>query len=941
MLQTELVVPATCSSGLKRGLVGPYLRAETIHLDETDIVLRYLTQTRDWGVMIDVGAHTGSSCIPFVKSGWRVVAIEPNRINRSQLKNKLAALSVDEQQNIDVHEVAVSDRKVKNATLYHSDVSSGISGLSKFHESHWEVGRVEVDTLKGVLDGYSFENIEFLKIDIEGFDYFALQGFPWNRFKPNIIECEFEDLKSIPLGYKWTEICDYLVGKGYDVLISEWHPIVEYGIQHDWRCLKRYPCELSDDTAWGNVVAIAQHENLEEIVNGFITSPFPNSILAAPNSFSHDRFHGGACAIRDGYFIPADDRSGESYVRKVYHGHYMPGQNIVARLTFTTDVPGKLRVRLIRHGQGPAEHTDKVVTIVRGVNEFVVPHNIQHYQLHFGVQLHCIEPYEVHLEGVTSELVFMDYGSTSTGISNDIQNSVRNTTRRLFENTVGHQTKIESQTKLAKAAFLVSILSNTNSPTSEKMIAFLSLIDDLDEISKSLSRQDFVQLNETLDLALRKLRLGCIFGITLNPGNSILEDKYIHGRLVKRVVVPPIKKTKKGKQSLLRDGLSSAPGKGRFLSISRQEFPSNRRYHTETEYSFNSENTAILRFVDVTTGRTLGTVNLERGFNNFAEFEFEVNSTDPSAYIEVQVENKCDSEELYWYHTKIWEVREAKSQISVIESFSSELARQRSSQKNSLFTPVTTEPLSLSDIDRLNSLRNKFSGERVFIMGNGPSLNNTPLDLLKDDYVFGLNRVSLLFDRITWRPHFFTAFDVRVVPDNQYEFSQIDVPYKFFSARYKPILGQSSSHYWHHAKGFYDGFEGCFDPDVVYLGFGGGGTVGVIAIEIAFFLGFREIYLIGTDVSYSVRPSVLQAGEDTFGDGVKLQLESTKDDDPNHFDPRYFGRGKKWHNPNVKDMKIGFARAASYIQRRGGVLRNATVGGKLDEVPRVKFESLF
>src|SRR3546814_14933106 len=39
------------------------------------------------------------------------------------------------------------------------------------------------------------------------------------------------------------------------VYVSEWHPIVRYGIRHDWRRLVPYPCELSDPSARGNLLA--------------------------------------------------------------------------------------------------------------------------------------------------------------------------------------------------------------------------------------------------------------------------------------------------------------------------------------------------------------------------------------------------------------------------------------------------------------------------------------------------------------------------------------------------------------------------------------------------------------------------------------------------------------------------------------------------------------
>src|SRR3546814_17135175 len=47
----------------------------------------------------------------------------------------------------------------------------------------------------------------------------------------------------------------FLLEKGYRVLVSEWHPIIRYGVRHDWRRLVAYPCELSDEVAWGNILA--------------------------------------------------------------------------------------------------------------------------------------------------------------------------------------------------------------------------------------------------------------------------------------------------------------------------------------------------------------------------------------------------------------------------------------------------------------------------------------------------------------------------------------------------------------------------------------------------------------------------------------------------------------------------------------------------------------
>jgi glycosyltransferase involved in cell wall biosynthesis len=249
--------------------------------------------------------------------------------------------------------------------------------------------------------------------------------------------------------------------------------------------------------------------------------------------------------------------------------------------------------------------------------------------------------------------------------------------------------------------------------------------------------------------------------------------------------------------------------------------------------------------------------------------------------------------------------------------------------------------MSHEEIERLRALRGRFAGERIFIMGNGPSLNRMELELLAGEHVFAMNRISLLFPRISWRPDFFTAFDIRVVPDNLDEFNKLEIPYKFFATKHKGAILERENHYWHHSWQVSDDLEDRFGAFPEITGFGGGGTVACAAIQIAAYLGFDPIILIGCDAAYSVPTSVLQTGPDQFGDGVLLNLTSTDDDDANHFDPAYFGKGKRWHSPNPAEMHRGFEKCYRQMRRQGKALVNATVGGALECIPRVTFERLF
>lgn len=285
--------------------------------------------------------------------------------------------------------------------------------------------------------------------------------------------------------------------------------------------------------------------------------------------------------------------------------------------------------------------------------------------------------------------------------------------------------------------------------------------------------------------------------------------------------------------------------------------------------------------------------------------------------------------------SEVWEKWEKNAQdISYLPGKNSP---QVSSPPRIALDPLITR----EDIRRLKALHNKFKGNRIFVIGNGPSLNKTPLHLLKNEFTFGANRIYLLFDRIDWRPAFYTAFDLRVVPDNKDEINALDIQYKFFATKHRTLLGESKNKYWYQDNSRRDGLDNRFEPEAVYTGFGGGGSITHLAIQIAFYLGFDPIYLVGVDADYKILPTVLQSGPDKFGDGILLNLQSTKDDDPNHFDPRYFGKGKKWHNPNVPEMLRGFLDCRLAIEKRGHRIYNATVGGKLYIFDRVEFSSLF
>lgn len=223
--------------------------------DEAALVLCAFATLGQTGTMLDVGAHHGTSLLPFAQAGWQVYAFEPDPQNRALLAANTAGFA-----NVHIDPRALSDHAEQGVAFFQSSQSSGVSSLKGFLPSHQASTTVDVTTLESFLaeKNVSAQTIDFLKVDTEGYDLMVLQGWPWVAGQPRLILCEFDDFKTLPLGYDFQALAQYLAAKDYNLLISEWYPIEKYGVQHSWRRFAEYPCRLKSPHAWGNIFAVQE-----------------------------------------------------------------------------------------------------------------------------------------------------------------------------------------------------------------------------------------------------------------------------------------------------------------------------------------------------------------------------------------------------------------------------------------------------------------------------------------------------------------------------------------------------------------------------------------------------------------------------------------------------------------------------------------------------------
>lgn len=400
----EILMESTVSSQPPQ-LMGPFAREDKAHYDETDCIATLFGGTLAGSTMIDVGAHFGTSLAHFLDKGWQIFAFEPDRKNRSKLLERLDKHANKGLVTLDTR--AVGNRSKKGLSFYTSEVSTGISSLSAFHASHHESQQVDVVTLREFLEPHDLAEVDFLKIDTEGHDLFVLQGFPWERFRPRVIECEFEDGKTTQLGYTFHDLADYLQEKGYSVYVSEWHPIVRYGIRHDWRQLTRYPCALADPRGWGNLLAFREpidEPSLVEAVKavlrlGAASSRGPSKgIVAGPSSkpgasgiASHPRYklYPGRCFAPLGE--PGRWRYSQPLVEAappwmaIFHNvGATAGRTFAAGMRIMSNKNMSVRVSLARNGDSIYEGASKTIWLVAGAPQEVNLHkffNAEHHSL--------------------------------------------------------------------------------------------------------------------------------------------------------------------------------------------------------------------------------------------------------------------------------------------------------------------------------------------------------------------------------------------------------------------------------------------------------------------------------------------------------------------------------------------------------------------------------
>lgn len=248
--------------------------------------------------------------------------------------------------------------------------------------------------------------------------------------------------------------------------------------------------------------------------------------------------------------------------------------------------------------------------------------------------------------------------------------------------------------------------------------------------------------------------------------------------------------------------------------------------------------------------------------------------------------------------------------------------------KNCLFAGIEQKNIyDCSDVieeyynPRIAALKNTHINEKCFIVATGPSLKIEDLDVLEKEHVltFGVNKIGHAYAKTTWRPTFFVGEDKALLeseyfssikPEEQCEYAFLaDTSEYFWREEHKTnILKYHLCDEW--AFGRYPKFS----EDLSRKSYVGG-TIVYTCIQLAVYMGFKEIFLLGVDFT----------GANEHGSKYS-----------------HFYEEKELTSVSYTDqVKTGYEKAKTYADEHGIKIYNATRGGKLEIFPRVDFDSLF
>jgi len=237
--------------------------------------------------------------------------------------------------------------------------------------------------------------------------------------------------------------------------------------------------------------------------------------------------------------------------------------------------------------------------------------------------------------------------------------------------------------------------------------------------------------------------------------------------------------------------------------------------------------------------------------------------------------------------------------------------------------------------ENMVKFKNYHAGKRCFLIGNGPSLCPNDLNILakNNEISFGCNKIYKVFDTTIWRPNYFVAADSALIFLHYQDFASLDVDVKFIQNPEQIFFDgnhniKESFQRCNGSTYFYNKIVASSQDNIVPFSSNPSkalyitGTVMYPMLQIAAYMGFSEIYLLGVDGTIDTKNNHF------YNDDIE--------------DEKYRKlRAKVDPSDHEAVVTASYESARIYGENNNIKIFNATRGGNLKVFERIDFDTLF
>jgi len=263
----------------------------------------------------------------------------------------------------------------------------------------------------------------------------------------------------------------------------------------------------------------------------------------------------------------------------------------------------------------------------------------------------------------------------------------------------------------------------------------------------------------------------------------------------------------------------------------------------------------------------------------------------------------------------------SKSKVPFYSSIQRFEGQIREFKKRQHLRSFQTDKRFIAYEKKINEFHDKHKGQRCFVVGTGPSLNKTKLELLENEIVFGVNTFYKAMKQYTVPCTYYLLGDFHVLEDHYKEVLSLDVTLFLGGRATKTYLDNRDEYnkIQQHEPILIRKFADLRDTynwkikDLTKGAYACHQVVCDLGLQVPYHMGFSEVYLLGCDCDYS-------KGQHFDGEKFSFINPTTE---------------KYWSETflEYESIKQGY-------EADGRKIFNATPGGKLEVFDRVHLEDV-